>query len=102
MSVRTNNGVEQKIKDFKHQYRVKFKDKSLSVMITILVEHFLPDKEKCLVGSSYLFLTSFIITHHYWPTTKQWHSKLIFHIYIDRIAFICDQFSWFPRIWKNA
>ena len=77
--------------------------------MTVLVEQFLPDKEKSLVDSLYLFATSFKITHHHWLTTKQWlyiskgimHSKLIFHIYFGEIAFSWDQFSWFPRIWEN-
>ena len=38
VSVNTNNGVERKNKDFKYQYLHKFKDKSLSGMITVLVE----------------------------------------------------------------
>ena len=101
MSVHTNNGVERKNKDFKHQYLAQFKDKSLSGMITELIEQFLPDKEKRLVGLLYFFVTSFKITHHHWPTTKQWlciskgikHPKLIFHIYFNKIAFSWDQFS---------
>ena len=101
MSVHTNNGVKRKNKDFKHQYLAQFKDKSLSGMITVLIEQFLPDKEKTLVGLLYLFVTSFKITHHHWPTTKQWlytskgikHPKLIFHIYFKKIAFSWDQFS---------
>ena len=101
MSVHTYNGVERKNKDFKHQYLAQFKDKSLSGMITVLIEQFLPDKEKTLVGLLYLFVTSFKITHHHCPTTKQWlytskgikHHKLIFHIYFKKIAFSWDQFS---------
>ena len=60
MSVHTNNGVERKNKDFKHQYLAQFKDKSLSEMITVLVEQFLPDKEKRLVNSLHIFVK---ITH---------------------------------------
>ena len=59
MSVHTNKGVER-----------KNKDKSLSGMITVLIEQFLPDKEKRLVGLLYLFVTSFKMTHHHWPKTK--------------------------------
>ena len=44
--VRTNNGVERQNKDFKHEYLRDYKDNSLSGMITVLVEHFLPDKYK--------------------------------------------------------
>ena len=65
VSVHTNNGVERKNKDFKHQYLVQFKDKSLSGMITVLIEQFLPDKEKKFVDLLYLFHTSFKITHHH-------------------------------------
>ena len=38
VSVNTNNDVERKNMDFKYQYLHKFKDKSLSGMITVLVE----------------------------------------------------------------
>ena len=109
VSVHTNNRVERKNKDFKHQYLVQFKDKSLTGMLTVLIEQFLPDKEKKFVDLLYLFVTSFKITHHHCLTTKQWlyiskgimHSKLMLHIYLDEIAFSWDQFSWFPRIWEN-
>ena len=60
LSVLTNNGVERKNKDFKHQYLAQFKDKSLSGMITVLIEQYLPDKEKRLVYSLYIFVK---ITH---------------------------------------
>ena len=46
--------------DFKHQYLAQFKDKSLSGMITVLLEQYLPDKEKRLVYSLYIFVK---ITH---------------------------------------
>ena len=63
VSVHANNGVERKNKDFKHQYLVQFKDKSLSGMITVLIEQFLPDKEKKFVDLLNLFVTrSHIIT----------------------------------------
>ena len=57
VSVHTNNRVERKNKDFKHQYLVQFKDKSLSGMITVLIEQFLPDKEKKFVDLLNLFVT---------------------------------------------
>ena len=57
VSVHANNGVERKNKDFKHQYLVQFKDKSLSGMITVLIEQFLPDKEKKFVDLLNLFVT---------------------------------------------
>ena len=57
VSVHANNGVERKNKDFKHQYLVQFKDKSLSGMITVLIEQFLPDKEKKFVDFLNLFVT---------------------------------------------
>ena len=57
VSVHANNGVERKNKDFKHQYLVQFKDKSLSGMITVLIEQFLPDKEKKFVDFVNLFVT---------------------------------------------
>ena len=40
----TNNGVERQNKDLKHEYLKKYKDNSLSGMITVLIEQFLPDK----------------------------------------------------------
>lgn len=40
VTVNTNNGVETKNKDFKYQYLIRFKDKSLTEMITVLVEQF--------------------------------------------------------------
>ena len=57
VSVHANNGVERKNKDFKHQYLVQFKDKSLSGMITVLIEQFLPNKEKKFVDLLNLFVT---------------------------------------------
>ena len=57
VSVHANNRVERKNKDFKHQYLVQFKDKSLSGMITVLIEQFLPDKEKKFVDLLNLFVT---------------------------------------------
>ena len=109
VSVHTNNGVKRKNKDFKHQHLVQFRDKSLSGMITVLTEQFLPDNEKKVGWFVILLFTSFKITHHHWPTTTQWiyiskgimHAKLIFHICFDDIAFSWDEFSWFPRIWEN-
>ena len=78
-------------------------------MITVLIEQFLPDKEKRLVCLLYLFVTSFKITHHHWATTKQWlyiskgikHLKLIFHIYFNKIAFSWDQFLSFLVFGKS-
>ena len=44
--VNTNNGVERKNKDFKLEFLKPYKDNSLSGMVTVLVEQFLPAKEK--------------------------------------------------------
>ena len=44
--VNTNNGVERKNKDFKHEFLKPYKDNSLSGMVTVLVEQFLPANEK--------------------------------------------------------
>ena len=44
--VNTNNGVERKNKDFKHEFLKPCKDNSLSGVVTVLVEQFLPAKEK--------------------------------------------------------
>ena len=40
----TNNGVERQNKDLKYEYLKRYKDNSLSGMITVLIEQFLPDK----------------------------------------------------------
>ena len=42
----TNNGVERQNKDFKYEYLRQFKDNTLSGMLTVLIEQFLPDKYK--------------------------------------------------------
>ena len=44
--VNTNNGVERKNKDFKYEYLAQYRDNSLSGMISVLVEQFLPEKYK--------------------------------------------------------
>ena len=44
--VDTNNGVERQNKDFKYEYLKQFKDNTLSGMLTVLIEQFLPDKYK--------------------------------------------------------
>ena len=41
--VNTNNGVERKNRDFKYEFLKPYKSKSLSGMVTVLVEQFLPD-----------------------------------------------------------
>ena len=41
--VLTNNGVEQKNRDFKYEYLRQYKDNSVSGMATVLVEQYLPD-----------------------------------------------------------
>ena len=45
VSVNTNNGVERKNRDFKHEFLKPYKDNSLSGMVTVLTEQFLPAKE---------------------------------------------------------
>ena len=42
--VNTNNGVERQNKDLKHKFHKQYKENSLSGMITVLIEKFLPDK----------------------------------------------------------
>ena len=44
--VDTNNGVERQNKDFKYEYLKQFKDNTLSGMLTVPIEQFLPDKYK--------------------------------------------------------
>ena len=42
--VDTNNGVERQNKDLKYECLKQFKDNTLSSMLTILIEQFLPEK----------------------------------------------------------
>ena len=44
--VDTNNGVERQNKDFKYECLKQFKGNTLSGMLTVLIEQFLPDKYK--------------------------------------------------------
>jgi len=46
ISVNTNNGVERKNRDLKYGYLSKYRDKSLSGMVTVVVEQSLPQKYK--------------------------------------------------------
>ncbi|XP_046841012.1 uncharacterized protein LOC124435106 [Xenia sp. Carnegie-2017] len=41
--INTNNGVERQNKAFKHEYLDGYKNSTLSVMLTVLIEDFLPD-----------------------------------------------------------
>ncbi|XP_046856788.1 uncharacterized protein LOC124450228 [Xenia sp. Carnegie-2017] len=41
--INTNNGVERQNKAFKHEYLDGYKSSTLSVMLTVLIEDFLPD-----------------------------------------------------------
>ena len=43
VSVNTNNGVERKNRDFKHEFLKQFKEKSLSGMLTVLIDQFLSE-----------------------------------------------------------
>ena len=46
VTVNTNNGVERKNKDLKHEYLKPHMDKSLTGMVTVLIESFHPEKKK--------------------------------------------------------
>ena len=41
--VSTNNGVERNIREFKYGFLKQYKDNTLSGMVTVLVEQFIPD-----------------------------------------------------------
>ena len=41
--VNTNNGVERKNREFKYDFLKQYKDNTLSGMVTVLVEQFIPD-----------------------------------------------------------
>ena len=43
VAVNTNNGVERQNEALKYEYLVGFKNCSLSEMLTLVVENFLPD-----------------------------------------------------------
>ena len=43
-SINTNNGIERQNESLKYQYLKKKTNCSLSAMITILIEEFIPDK----------------------------------------------------------
>lgn len=44
MFIHTNNGIERQNRDFKDRFLYGRRDKSLSSMVTALVEEFLPDR----------------------------------------------------------
>ena len=44
--VDTNNEGERQNKDFKYEHLKQFKDNTLTGMLTVLIEQFLPDKYK--------------------------------------------------------
>ena len=55
MSVNTNNRVERQNKLFKYSYLKSHKNDSLSVMLTVLIEDFLPDNYSRLVDTISVF-----------------------------------------------
>ena len=55
MSVNTNNRVERQNKLFKYSYLKSYKNDSLSVMLTVLIEDFLPDNYSRLVDTISVF-----------------------------------------------
>ena len=60
MRVNTNNGVERQNKLFKYSYLKSHKSNSLSVMLTVLTEDFLPDNYSRLVDT----ISVFKVQHH--------------------------------------
>ena len=64
MRVNTNNGVERQNKLFKYSYlkikKKSHKNNSLSVMLTVLIEDFLPDNYSRLVDT----ISVFKVQHH--------------------------------------
>ena len=51
VTVNTNNGVERKNKDFKYEFLSQHRNNTLSGMVAVLVEQFLPE-----IYSGYLVL----------------------------------------------
>ena len=60
MRVNTNNGVERQNKLFKYSYLKSHENNSLSVMLTVLIEDFLPDNYSRLVDT----ISVFKVQHH--------------------------------------
>ena len=60
MRVNTNNGVERQNKLLKYSYLKSHKNNSLSVMLTVLIEDFLPDNYSRLVDT----ISVFKVQHH--------------------------------------
>ena len=54
--VNSNNGVERNHKDFIHEFSKPYKDNSLSGVVTVLVQQFMPVKGKGKI-SSYVLLS---------------------------------------------
>ena len=54
VTVNTNNGVERKNKDFKYEFLSQHRNNTLSGMVVVLVEQFLPE-----IYSRYLVLVTF-------------------------------------------
>ena len=54
VTVNTNNGVERKNKDFKYQFLSQHRNTTLSGMVAVLEEQFLPE-----IYSRYLVLVTF-------------------------------------------
>ena len=77
ISVNTNNLVERKNKDFKHEFLTPYKDNSLSGMVTVLIGQFLPAKEK-----------KYIITTELSLFGKLRHMPNINQHFLDKIKFI--------------
>ena len=64
----TNNGVERKNRGFKFEYLKQFKDKSLSGMLTVLIDQFLPEKYNRYNTKSF-FIHSEFAEHIRWSFT---------------------------------
>lgn len=56
MIITTNNGVERQNRELKHSYLKDYKDSSLSGLMSVLVNHYLPDKYERYVFVKYITL----------------------------------------------
>ena len=63
-TINTNNGVERQNKAFKYDYLERHNHATLSVMLTVLVEEFLPDKYKRCVPIKWCYISTGKVLPH--------------------------------------
>ena len=63
--VNTNNVVERKKWEFQYDFLKQYKDKTLSGMVTVLIEHFIPDTYSRKDSIFHVFTVTIIIIFHF-------------------------------------